>query len=157
MTDSGTTPLYRAARNGSIEAVQALLDAGGQINIVTWDTWTPLHEAVEMDHAHMVTYLLSNGADTTIRTVSHLSLKPDGVAISESSRHLQGISQRNGQTPLEMAVFLGREKIRKILESVQDEAVEGGSTMLPVRSRKRDVAPSLLEQDVDGNKRQHIR
>lgn len=70
MTDTGTTPLYRAARNGSVEAVQALVDAGGQINIVTWDTWTPLHEAVEMDHPHMVAYLLSKGADTTIRTVS---------------------------------------------------------------------------------------
>lgn len=56
-----------------------------------------------------------------------------------------------------MAVFLGREKIRKFLEAAQSEKVEGVSSMLPIRSRKRDAAPPIFEQDVDVNKRQHLR
>lgn len=56
-----------------------------------------------------------------------------------------------------MAVFLGREKIREILEAAQSEEVEGESSMLPIRSRKRDAAPPIFKRDVDVNKRQHIR
>ena len=46
------------------------MKSGGRlIGCATWSSWTPLHEAVENDHARMVEYLLSMGADTTIRTV----------------------------------------------------------------------------------------
>ena len=46
------------------------MESGGQITgCATWDNYTPLHEAVENGHSHMVEYLVSMGADTTIRTV----------------------------------------------------------------------------------------
>ena len=48
------------------------MKSGGQINCVSWDTWTPLHEAIAFDHLHMVEYLVSMGADTTIETVSRV-------------------------------------------------------------------------------------
>ena len=56
-----------------------------------------------------------------------------------------------------MAVFLGRERVSKILEAAQGEAVEGESSMLPIRSRKRDAPLSITEQDADVHKRQHVK
>ena len=51
------------------------MESGGQITgCVTWDNYTPLHEAVENGHSRMVEYLVSMGADTTIRTVGPIEL-----------------------------------------------------------------------------------
>ena len=94
------------------------------MNCVTWDSWTPLHEAVEKHHAHMVDYLLSKGADTTIRTLS------------------------GGQTPLEMAVFLECGEIIKLFEVASQVKGEGQahSTDLPLRFHKRRASG---DQDVE--------
>ena len=91
------------------------------MNSVTWDDWSPLHEAIEKNHIRMVEYLLSKGADTTIRTTGA------------------------GHTPLEMADFLGREDITNLLlktthQRQSEGALHDASVTLPLRSVKRRVS-----------------
>lgn len=89
------------------------------MNSVTSDNWSPLHEAIEKNHFHMVEYLLSKGADTTIRTTGA------------------------GHTPLEMADFLGREEITNMfLERINQSEGEpqDPSVTLPWRPIKRRVS-----------------
>ena len=99
------------------------------MNSVTWDNWSPLHEAIEKNHFPMVEYLLSKGADITISTTGA------------------------GHTPLEMAEFLGREEIIALLLERTSQS-EGESQVpnatLPMRPSKRRVSG-------DGNVRKYPR
>ena len=99
------------------------------MNSVTWDNWSPLHEAIEKNHFPMVEYLLSKGADTTISTTGA------------------------GHTPLEMADFLGREEITALLlerTSQNEGEPQISSATLPMRPSKRIVSG-------DGNVRKYPR
>ena len=136
---SGSTPLYRAARNGSTEAVKILLQAGGQAECVTWDDWTPLHEAVHKGHTNLVRYLLSLGVDTRI-------------CAKVGATH---------QSPLVMATLSGRDDIQELLKAVQGEAgfhVPGAeateATNLPLRSHKRKATSE--DQDNGRHSRRSI-
>ncbi|CCF44284.1 Ank2 [Colletotrichum higginsianum] len=60
---SGSTPFYRAARNGSIKCLRLLYDAGSEVDATTWDLWTPLMEAVENNCSDAVKLLLDWGAN----------------------------------------------------------------------------------------------
>ncbi len=61
------TPLFDAAAEGSAEAVDALLEHGAACNIRDLHGRTPLHVAVEADHAEICSALLAAGADPSLR------------------------------------------------------------------------------------------
>lgn len=61
-----TTALGAAARHGSKEVVQVLLDFGVPKNAVNCFGWTALHEAAFNNHAEVVQLLLVHGADPTV-------------------------------------------------------------------------------------------
>lgn len=61
----------------------------------------------------MTKFLLCNGANTTVHTTS------------------------GGQTPLEMAIFLGRGEIIKLIERASEGEEQAQRTDLPLRSYKR--------------------
>lgn len=67
-SSSQSTPFYRAARSGSLEALKILYSAGSDINAKTWDNWTALFEAVARGFVHIASQLLEWGADPTITT-----------------------------------------------------------------------------------------
>lgn len=60
-------PLNDAAKNGNIEQVKRLLDAGADVNESDSGGWTALHEAVFNAHVFVVKELLEAGADTEAR------------------------------------------------------------------------------------------
>ena len=60
------TPLMVAARDESAEAVQALIDAGADLEARTEDGWTPLMYAAERSQSSdVVQTLLNAGADAS--------------------------------------------------------------------------------------------
>ncbi|CAN6352269.1 unnamed protein product [Urochloa humidicola] len=59
----GMTPVFRAAAEGEVSALQYLLDHGGDPAIPDALGFTPLHIAAENGHFEAIRLLLSNGAD----------------------------------------------------------------------------------------------
>ena len=65
-TSLGETPLHYLAVENQLEAVQALVARGAEVNTVSDVGGTPLSEAASLGHARMVKYLLSVGAGTSL-------------------------------------------------------------------------------------------
>jgi ankyrin repeat protein len=74
LSDSGSTPFYRAARSASIPTMALLLDAGSDIDAETCDNWTPIIEAIESQHVEAVVWLVSKGANLNQETRSGTSV-----------------------------------------------------------------------------------
>ncbi|RYG57568.1 hypothetical protein EON66_00060 [archaeon] len=68
--EDGWTPLWVAAYNGKMEALQLLLKAGASIRATNKHGWTPLHGAAAGGQADAVRALLEAGADCYARTTS---------------------------------------------------------------------------------------
>jgi ankyrin len=65
----GNTPLHFAARDGQMEAVQALLDSGADVNqISATDAMSPLVQSIITGHYDVAQYLLDRGADPNLAT-----------------------------------------------------------------------------------------
>ena len=65
---SGATPFYRACRGGNLDIVKRLKGCGCDINVRTWDSWTPMIEAVVNDHESIVDILIEWDADVSTVT-----------------------------------------------------------------------------------------
>lgn len=63
----GFTPLLFAARSGSVESGQILLDAGAHVNDATPSGWTPLLLASASGHQALSVLLVERGADPNAR------------------------------------------------------------------------------------------
>jgi ankyrin repeat protein/cell wall assembly regulator SMI1 len=87
--------LMTACRSGSPEIVEALLQAGADINAV-WPRGTALTAAVEANRPDNVSVLLANGADPALRTPA--------------------VAKHPGLTPLELAKKLKHRKVIALLE-----------------------------------------
>ena len=59
----GWPPLVKAAFNGNVGIVAALLSSGANVNQANHDGWFPLHYAAYLGHDGVVALLLDNGAD----------------------------------------------------------------------------------------------
>jgi len=76
----------------ALSMMQALLEAGAQVNVAQHGGWTPLHQAADHGHQPLVMLLLQHGADPTARS-------------------------DNGQTPADMARAKGFDDVVAFLES----------------------------------------
>ena len=66
---TGSTALMKAAYEGNIDSVRALLDAGADVNEQDDFGWTALMAAVESGNYSLVQLLLERGADTGIEDI----------------------------------------------------------------------------------------
>jgi ankyrin repeat protein len=66
----GLTALHYAVRQGNVEAVDALLDRGADINQISADDTTPLMLATINGQFDLAMHLLERGADATIATAA---------------------------------------------------------------------------------------
>ena len=71
VTMGGNTALLFAAREGNMEAVKALVDAGADVNAVSVsDKMPPMTQAIVVGHFDIAKYLLDHGADPNLVTVA---------------------------------------------------------------------------------------
>lgn len=110
-TDTGANALYLAIRSSSLPTFTYLIKRNSNINITALDLWTPLHEAALCNEKAMVEQLLDRGADRTQKTA-------------------------DGLTAFDLAQWLGRREIAKMLDSRIFPLVKTNrNPNLPIRSR----------------------
>ena len=105
------TPLHWAARAGSVECADLLLDAGADVNARTKVHRAPLHLAAEADNEPVTRLLVRRGANVDVqdrkgRTPLHRASYDGCVAAAEALLELGAntrVLNRNGKNPLEVA------------------------------------------------------
>jgi ankyrin repeat protein len=70
---SERTPLHTAAEVGDVDAVEALLSSGADVNAAAEDGLTPLHVAAAWGHDAVAEILLARAADCAARTCDGLT------------------------------------------------------------------------------------
>lgn len=131
-TSDPRTPLVMAAREGHLEIVRLLVDAGSNVNTYAGGDETPLMAAASSGNLSLVHFLIEKGAFVDKR------LSDNGTALLIAAKH-------------------GRSEIVSFLISKGakvDEAVQGNGTALicAVRNGHYDVAKILLEHGANPNK-----
>ena len=123
----GITALHLAAEQGDIEAVQALIDAGADLDAGTRiGHYTPLHLAARGGHGAVVTLLLEAGADplaaTTNSGATALHMAAGAVrghgavaALLEHGADPNALEASAGQTPLMFAAAANRGEATAVL------------------------------------------
>ncbi len=87
---SRATPLHAAAGSGHLEAAEALISAGAEVNAAEEVGWTPLHWSAEKGYDNVVALLLSSGADVNSRKeFFHKSLRRCRKCTNLSSNFLK--------------------------------------------------------------------
>ena len=113
------TPLIWAARSGSVDAINVLLDSGADVNLAgsTGDNWdaTPLQHAILQRQPAAVRLLLDRGAD--LNRGARGSLTPLFLAAGDPDPAIlklllahgadPSVEDENGATPLSRAVSAG--------------------------------------------------
>ncbi|CAI4215619.1 unnamed protein product [Parascedosporium putredinis] len=131
--ENGPTPIWWAARDGSLNCIRALLSAGANPNIrISHNGETPLFEATMKRHHEAISILLEAGADP------HVSLHGD-----------------NDRTPLIFACECGHlESVEVFLKFVEDiDKIQRG-VIGAARCGRANVVRRLLEHPgVDVNKK----
>jgi ankyrin repeat protein len=110
-----------------LQAAKKILDCGGNINGRSGSLmYTPLHEAVMGGHVHMITFLLSRGADQRICdnnhwTALHLACYNNDISSArvlmrhESAPDALIVRDKHGKTPNRLCAR------RHIKEAVEGE------------------------------------
>ena len=105
------TPLHWAARAGSVDCANLLLDAGANVNALTKVHRAPLHLAAEANQEVVLRLLIRRGANADIqdrkgRTPLHRAAYEGCVATAEALLELGAnarIENKNGKNALEVA------------------------------------------------------
>jgi ankyrin repeat protein len=177
---AGSSALMHAAYRGSIETMQALLDAGADVHAANHRKATALHWAA-YDEGKLA-LLLSRGADVNARTVEgrtalhSAAMQPTGNALVRvllDSKADPNARTLTGQTPLFEAAAASLESMRLLLDHGADPnaataagitplmnvGVEGGVALLvsrgaDVRARGKKgetaIANAAEHGDIDG-------
>lgn len=134
-TSTETTPFYRAVRSGCPETLEMLYHAGSDVNARSWDSFTPIMEAVERADLPMVKQLGSWNADPLISTTDGYNIIDMALLCCpvEFVRALQDILVSRGQS----------EELNQAMEGA-DITIEDTLT-LPTRST---VSRSLKDIEI---------
>lgn len=90
----GEIPLVHAADMGDAEMVQALLDAGADVDAVDSDSNTALHKACENGDNKIAKILLDNNADVDME--NDYGETPLSLARANGSRYMVGLLHKSG-------------------------------------------------------------
>ena len=90
-------PLIEAVKDGDAEAVRALLDKGGDVNVSEVDGTTVLHWAVHRDHVDVTDLLIRAGAN--VRAKNRYGVAPLSLACLNGSEAMVAKLLQAGADP----------------------------------------------------------
>ena len=101
------TPLIYAARTGTVDVAQVLLDAGADVNQASRYGWSPLLAATQNRNYKMATFLIERGADVNLANKGGWT----PLYLATDNRNIEG-----GDYPTRMADMNDLEFIRLLLD-----------------------------------------
>jgi ankyrin repeat protein len=157
-----TISLHHAAFNGDPKVVEALVDAGADLEARDVDECTPLHWAAEAGEVAVAKLLLLAGADVNARTGTrgtalHTALHAnyhEFVAVLLDSDADVSIADEDGEQPIHAATIAGSVSAARALvdagASVNAAGAKGGTPLHLACSRDElTVVQFLLENGAD--------
>lgn len=128
-----STAIHFAAQEGHVECVQALLDAGCNVNATIGSGDTPLHLAASGGHSQATKFLIEKGASLTAKnsdgilpihtSASHNSSETLKVLI-DSGADVLAVTEA-GWTPIHIAASNGADQsVWLIVETIKKQALE---------------------------------
>ena len=120
-TASGTTPFYRCIRAGHQSLAKDLHRADSEINVCTWDGYTPLIEAVTHNMESCTEWLLSAGADPLMKTI-------------------------DGDDALEIACLMQHRRIEELIRTHVDISSRQRNVQHDNTARVKSYSPTIHSQ-----------
>eukprot|EP00435_Cladocopium_sp_Y103_P074923 s57_g52.t1 len=166
----GKTPLHHAARNGHLQIIRLLLEAGAEIDVrdATPARWTPLLLAASNGRAGSVHLLFEAGSDANMSTFDrgaaplHFAAQNGHVKVVEllisSGADSNKATADIGATPLYIAAQNGhKEVVRLLIDAGVDydkATTDDGTTPLFIAAQQGhvEVVRLLIEARVDCDK-----
>ena len=123
------TPLHFAAENGHLSVVEYLVNQKADISAKGKYDLTPLHFAAENGHLSVVEYLVNQKADINVKTnddwtplyysyrYGDLSVVENPYCYYHYSYNFGVFSEKNGKTPLGLAIQCGKSNVVEFLKS----------------------------------------
>ena len=165
----GSDPITNAARTGDLEAVQALIESGAEVNAATGDGMTPLHWAAQRGDVEMANALISAGADVGLGTrighypPLHIASRGGYTAIArllvDAGADVTLATTNTGATPLHLAAASaggGAELVRLLVTSgaeINARDASAGLTplMFAAAAGRVDAVRELMAQGADAS------
>ncbi len=122
--EQGQTPLHIAARNGSKNVAEVLIERGGEVDAKDNEGRTPLHLASENGHAPVIDLLITHKAQVNSRDkIGRTPLHHTALGVRGSNAALALISKKagvdaqdkKGWTPLYLACLNNLPKMAELL------------------------------------------
>jgi hypothetical protein len=159
----GRTPLHDAAKAGSEDVIQLLLDKGANANTTDKDGRTPLHDAAKAGSEGVILRLLYKGADINAadedrRTPLHDAAKTasEDVELLLGKGANANAADKDGRTPLHDATQTGSERIiRWLLNKGANANAADKDRRTPLhdaaKAGSEDVIQLLLDKGANAN------
>ena len=145
---AGTTPFYKAVRGGCETVIDDLYNAGSDVNVRTWDNWTPLVEAIIENNVPVVKKLLAWGANPLFRK-GHLIRTPVQLARSLNRETIIGILE---------AAMPREEKEASVLEKEIEAEFNSDSNLSGTESAESEDEAGIKYRkgQGDASERRHL-
>lgn len=154
--EDGSSPLIAAAWTNQLPIVRYLLSQGANINHANYThAWTALHAAAAKGHADVVAFLLSKGADPTLKDAHNQ--RPSMYAVFHGYDSIRDLLvQREGELTAQreeeettraagkLAEDAGNESAERSAGGAGSDDTKGSSERIPKPSDGRSCAECII-------------